>query len=293
MNNKTKLTVQVFVNATPEKVWECFTKPEHIVNWNFASDDWCCPNAQNDLKVGGKFSWRMEAKDGSFGFDFGGVYDEVEKLKKISYTLGDGRKVEINFNPQKDSILVSETFEAENMYSIEQQRDGWQAILNNFKKYVESVSKLQKAEYKIEINAPAEIVFKKMLGIDNKKNYEDWTTEFNPTSTYEGNWNQGEEIRFIGTDSNGKIGGMLSKVAEIIPFKFVSIQHIGILDGDNIITEGPDVDAWKGAFENYYFEEKNGKTLLTVKTDMSEEFSDYFNSTWPKALLKLKEICEA
>ncbi|MEP0861993.1 MAG: SRPBCC domain-containing protein [Ignavibacterium sp.] len=287
-----KITVRVNVESSIEKVWNCFTKPEHIVNWNFASDDWHCPKAVNDLQAGKKFSWRMEAKDGSVGFDFEGVFDEIKKFEKIAYTLLDGRKVEINFNPNDNSVDVIETFDAETYHSIEQQRDGWQAILKNFKKYTESLGKLMKAEFIIEINAPVNVVFKTMLGLENKKTYEDWTAEFNPTSTYEGKWKEGEEIRFIGTDENGKKGGMISKVAELISNKLVSIQHIGILDGESIITSGPQVESWKGAFENYYLEEKNGKTLLTVKTDITEEFREYFENTWPKALHKLKEICE-
>ncbi|AFH47766.1 Hypothetical protein IALB_0052 [Ignavibacterium album JCM 16511] len=137
MTDKTRITIEVNINAPIEKVWECFTLPEHIINWNFASDDWCCPTAVNDLKAGGKFSWRMESKDGKIGFDFSGVYDEVIEYQKIKYTLGDNREVEITFRSENNFSIVTETFEAENVFSIEQQRQGWQAILNNFKKYVE------------------------------------------------------------------------------------------------------------------------------------------------------------
>lgn len=292
MSSKTLVNVEVKVNSPIEKVWECFTKPEHIINWNFASDDWCCPNAVNDLKPGGKFSWRMESKDGAMGFDFEGVYDEVIEFEKLKYTLGDDRKVEIIFDSKNDFTLIKETFEAENVFSIEQQRQGWQAILNNFKKYVESLTKLITLEFSIEINSPVDVVFNKMLGLQDIKTYELWTSEFNPSSTYEGKWKTGEEIRFIGTDENGKKSGMVSKIAELIPNNFVSIQHIGILDDITVITSGSQVESWKGAFENYYLEEKNGKTLLTVKTDITEGFREYFENTWPTALQKLKDLCE-
>ncbi|GAB4138350.1 MAG: SRPBCC family protein [Ignavibacteriales bacterium] len=136
MTDKTRITIEAKVKAPIEKVWECFTKPEHIINWNFASDDWCCPTAVNDLKAGGKFSWRMESKDGKMGFDFSGVYDEVKKFERIKYTLDDEREVEITFNSENNFTIITETFEAENVFSIEQQRQGWQAIVNNFKKYV-------------------------------------------------------------------------------------------------------------------------------------------------------------
>lgn len=287
------IKVEAAINAPMKKVWEYFTKPHHIVNWNFASDDWSCPRAVNELKPGGKFSWRMESKDGSAGFDFEGVYNEVQEYKKIKYTLGDNREVEIIFKSEGDSVNISETFDAENFHSHELQKTGWQAILNNFKKYVELHNKLITLEFYIEINAPIDVVFNKMLGLQDIKTYELWTSEFNPTSTYEGKWEKGSEIKFIGTDSNGKKGGMVSRIAENIPNKLVSIQHIGMLDGYKIITEGPEVELWKGAFENYFFEDKNGSTLLTVNTETSEEYKDYFSETWPKALLKLKNLCEA
>lgn len=135
---KTIITVETIVNAPVAKVWECWTSPEHITQWNNASDDWHTPHAENDLRVGGKFLSRMEAKDGSFGFDFIGVYEEVDENKSIVYTIEDGRKVAIAFISEGGSTEVTESFEAEDMNSIELQQEGWQAILNNFKKYVES-----------------------------------------------------------------------------------------------------------------------------------------------------------
>ena len=135
---KTIITVESTVNAPVEKVWKYWSAPEHITQWNNASDDWHTPRAQNDLKTGGTFSVRMEAKDGSFGFDFGGVYDSVKKNEYIEYTMGDGRKVKVYFTPQGDKTKVTESFEAETTNSEEMQRGGWQAILDNFKKYTES-----------------------------------------------------------------------------------------------------------------------------------------------------------
>jgi uncharacterized protein YndB with AHSA1/START domain len=134
------ITVQNTVKAPVEKVWQFWTSPEHITKWSYASDDWHTPFAQNDLRIGGKFLSRMEAKDGSFGFDFGGVYDEVKINKMIAYTIGDGRKVKINFSANGGETRIVETFEAENTNSIEMQRGGWQSILDNFKKYAESNS---------------------------------------------------------------------------------------------------------------------------------------------------------
>ena len=137
--SKTMITVETTIDAPVEKVWEGFTKPEHITKWNFPADTWQCPTAENDLREGGKFSYRMEAKDGSYGFDFGGVYDDVEENAIIEYTLGDGRTAVVSFMPEGDKTRVVETFEAETQNSTEMQRDGWQAILDNFKKHVESM----------------------------------------------------------------------------------------------------------------------------------------------------------
>ena len=136
-DNKETISVETTVHAPVEKVWEYWTEPQHITKWSFASDDWHAPNAENDLRVGGKFLTRLEAKDGSFGFDFNGVYDEVKINELISFTLGDGRKVTVTFIAQENNTKVIEAFEAEGTHSIEQQKAGWQAFLDNFKKYSE------------------------------------------------------------------------------------------------------------------------------------------------------------
>lgn len=134
----TKITIETTVHAPVEKVWECWTLPEHIMRWNNASDDWHTTKAENDLKTGGKFVSRMEAKDGSTGFDFGGTYDEVKTHERIAYTMGEGRKVAVIFTPAGGGTKIVETFEAETQNPEEMQRSGWQSILNNFKKYAES-----------------------------------------------------------------------------------------------------------------------------------------------------------
>lgn len=131
------VTVQVLVDASIDTVWKCWTTPADIIKWNNASDDWHTPEASNDLRKGGKFSYRMEAKDASMGFDFGGVYSDVIDKQEINYTLEDGRKTKITFIEVDNKVQVIESFEAEDINSIEMQRQGWQAILDNFQKYVE------------------------------------------------------------------------------------------------------------------------------------------------------------
>ena len=134
---KTLITVRATVNASVESVWKHWTSPESVTQWNHASDDWHSPKASNDLRKGGKFSYRMEARDGSMGFDFEGIYDKVIVNKQIDYTMPDGRKVKTTFHPEDEKTEIVETFEAENTYTLEQQRDGWQSIMNNFKKFTE------------------------------------------------------------------------------------------------------------------------------------------------------------
>lgn len=134
------IEVQVNVEASLDKVWQCWNGPEHIVNWNFASDDWCAPKAVVDLKPGGQFVCRMESKDGTMGFDFKGIYNVIKPMELIEYTLEDDRTVRIEFKENESGVQLIEKFEAEHENSVELQQFGWQAILNNFKHYVESNS---------------------------------------------------------------------------------------------------------------------------------------------------------
>ncbi|MGA8854239.1 MAG: SRPBCC domain-containing protein [Christiangramia sp.] len=134
-DRKTKIIVQTTVPVSLDLAWEIWTKPEHIVRWNFASKDWHCPRAENDLKPNGKFSWRMEAKDASVGFDYSGVYEKVIPKEKIIKKLDDGRLVEIDFSESENEVGILETFEVEDQNSVELQKTGWQAILDNFKAY--------------------------------------------------------------------------------------------------------------------------------------------------------------
>ncbi|RZJ64193.1 MAG: polyketide cyclase [Flavobacterium sp.] len=131
------ITIEVSINAPITKVWKYWTEPEHIKNWAFAADTWHAPQAQNDLRVGGKFSTTMAAKDGSMSFDFWGIYTEVIENEVIAYEMGDGRKVKITFSEQGGVTHIVETFDPENENPLEMQRDGWQAILNNFKAHAE------------------------------------------------------------------------------------------------------------------------------------------------------------
>lgn len=134
-----KITIQATISADRQKTWDFYTQPEHITQWNFATEDWQCPSASNDLRVGGMYRARMEAKDGSFGFDFEAIYDEIAPGERLVYTMTDGRQVAVNMKSQGHQTEITVTFEAESQHSLEMQQNGWQAILNNFKKHVESL----------------------------------------------------------------------------------------------------------------------------------------------------------
>jgi len=151
---------------------------------------------------------------------------------------------------------------------------------------------MKRVQYKKDIKASAKKVYETMLGLSNIETYQQWTAEFDPSSTYEGSWEKGSKIYFVGIDENGKRGGMVSEIADNIPSQFVSIRHYGILDGENEITEGPQVEKWAGGLENYSFQENNAITTVTVDIDVVEDYLDFFNTAWPKALDKLKEIVE-
>lgn len=132
------ITVQTTINAPLDKVWFAFNNPEDIVKWNQASPDWHCPKAENDLQNGGMLKSTMAAKDGSFQFEFEAKYDEIIPNKFIRYYIADGRKVEIDFMEENNSTVITEKFDPENQNSEEMQRQGWQAILDSFKNYVET-----------------------------------------------------------------------------------------------------------------------------------------------------------
>ena len=148
---------------------------------------------------------------------------------------------------------------------------------------------MEKLHFDVNIKAPAARVFK---AVTDKQLFEEWTAEFNPTSTFEGGWNKGDKILFIGISKEGKREGMVSKIKENIPNKQISIQHLGLVQNDQEVTQGPEVEKWANAMEEYFLEEQNGSTNFKVLIDITPDFKDYFTETWPKALNKLKEVAE-
>ncbi len=136
--NREVITIETIVDAPVEKVWDYFSESKHIIQWNKASNDWFTPKAENDFKEEGSFNYRMEAKDGSFGFDFVGNYTKIIQNEYIEYNIADGRNVKIKFVPDEEKTKITEIFEAETSHPLDVQKSGWQAILDNFKNYTES-----------------------------------------------------------------------------------------------------------------------------------------------------------
>jgi hypothetical protein len=151
---------------------------------------------------------------------------------------------------------------------------------------------MKAVHFTIHIQAPAATVYNRMLGLHSKSTYEQWTAVFNPTSTYEGSWEKGSKILFVGMDTKGEKGGLVSEIADHIPNQFVSIRHYGLLQANKEITEGPEVEQWANGFENYTFTENNGTTTVTVDLDTPEVMMNEMQELYPKALRALKEGCE-
>ncbi len=283
------VTVSTTIIAPLEKVWDLFTGPLHIIHWNNASDDWQTSYAESDLRPGGAFLSRMEARDGSEGFDFSGRFTDVVPGKSIAYTLDDGRNVDILFRETAGRTLVMESFETEDINSAELQRDGWQAILDNFRKYVEGYGGREMLHFETIIENTPENILRIML---ENESYSKWTKPFNPDSRFTGSWEKGERILFLGTGADGKSGGMLCRIREHIPGKFLSIESLReVVDGKEVTGEGKG-EAWKGALENYTLKPAGSQTLLCIDTDVPAEFRQFVEEAWPKALENLKELCE-
>ncbi len=283
------ITVTSKIKLPAPKIWDLWTTPHHILHWNQASADWQTTTAENDLRKGGKFCYRMESKDGKYGFDFQGVHTRIREYEAIESLLGDGRNLKVKFSPAGDSTEITETFDAETVNSPELQKTGWQAILNSFKKYADGSENTKHLHFETEIAGSIKKVYKTML---EDKTYREWTSVFNGTSHYKGSWQKNSRILFIGTDEKGSEGGMVSRIKENIENKFISIEHIGIIKNGREILCGLEVDKWKGSLENYTFITRKGNTVIAVDIDAGADFIKYFEETWPKALLKLKEICE-
>lgn len=260
-----------------------------------------------------------DGTDGTVGFRYSWESEKLGKGAQVITNIVENERMEsdlffydFNDDANKSHITVEEKSPIETLvtWGIEGKSPYPWNLMNLFmnmdKDFEKGLEKLKtilekqstpsnikkKLTFKTEINATAQKVYRTMLGLDDKKNYEQWTSIFHPGSTFDGDWVKGSKIFFIGSDENGKKGGMVSHVVENKPNKFVSLRSIGILDGDKEINSGKEVDEWTGGSENYTFDENNGVTELTVNIDVAENYAEMFNQNYPAALQKLKEICE-
>lgn len=283
-----KITVETTVNSPVEKVWELWIRPFHIMHWNFASIDWHTPYAESDFRVGGKFISRMEELSGKSGFDFAGEFTNIELYKVIEYILEDGRKVRSSFEIRGLKTRVAVIFDAENINPPDRQQEGWQAILDNFKRYAESY-KNDSLHFEKELKCSPEKVY---TILTEDKAFREWTSVFDPTSHFVGSWSKRSKIRFVGTDSAGKKAGLVSRIKENIPNKFISIEHNGIIKDGYEVLCGPQVDDWSGALEIYTLTRYKDNTLLHIDLDNIPDMAEEMKILWPKALAKIIEICE-
>jgi uncharacterized protein YndB with AHSA1/START domain len=203
--------------------------------------------------------------------------------------MDDGRNVHIIFCETAGGTLVTESFETEDQNSAELQRAGWQAILDNFRKYAEGYGAKEMLHFETTIDNTPENIFRIML---DSVVFREWTSAFNPTSRFSGSWEKGEKILFLGTGSDGKSGGMVCRIRENIPGRFLSIESLReIVDGSEV-TGDDKPDSWRGSLENYSFKPVGSKTLVSIDTDIPLAMKPFFIEAWPKALEKLKSLCE-
>ncbi len=282
---QTVITVETIIDAPVDKVWKIWNDPKHITQWNNASDDWHTPQAENDLRVGGQLRATMAAKDGSMSFEFIATYDKIVPNKSIDYTIEDGRKVTVEFSPQGSKTKVVESFEAEGTNPVEMQRDGWQAILDNFKKHTERLNKYHQLDFSITIDASLKKVWDIML---SEKTYRQWVGAAWPGSYFEGEWKEGETLCFF----NSEKSGTKAKLIEHRPYQFSRAEHVSCFDKGKEDTSSSIARSWIGCTESYAFSERNGHTTVKVTMHVTADWVDMFNTDWPKALAKLKEICE-
>ncbi len=279
-------TVRTEISAPIHVVWNLWILPYHIKKWNSAHESWHTPSATNNFYVGGRFSYTMASVDGKHSFDFAGTYTKITEYKTIEHVLDDERSVRIDFENIDGKTVVTETFELETTNDPDMQVMGWQAILNHFQQYTEALLP-ELLQYERRLSATPEKLFTTII---SKPSYEAWTSVFNPTSRFEGSWDEGSTILFLGTDASGNLGGMVAKIKEVIANAFISIFHLkewkegDTIDKDYVI---PDTES----LENYQLLPVENGTLLVV--DMIGDFSqykNYFDETWPKALEKLDQI---
>ncbi len=317
-----KIILTTTINATPEQCYNSYLDPQDNKRWNTAGFGWTVGFTKIDAKVGGSFAVEYKYAVGKYDFILGGVYTKLVQNRLIRYDMPqnmaefkvNARKVEVGFEdnnvvsekaprqsatatPQEgnlnenlqmgNSTKVTITFDAEEMNSIERQEQGWQAILNNFKTFVERKSNPNNAALNksVVINSSAEKVWNAI--VDNE-NYKLWTAQFCAGSYYEGEMTYDSKIRFLSPNKSG-----LSSVVRVcIPNFQISFEHLGFIKDGVEDLDNPEFSGWKGARETYTLREENGKTTLEIYQEMTINEPEFFDKSWDKALAIIKQIAE-
>ncbi len=282
------IEISTVVHVPADIAWHVWTAAAHIMQWNHASPDWHCPAATNDCRAGGKFSYTMAAKDGSFSFDFSGEYTIVEPDRFLAYTMADGRQCSVRFEHAGAETKIVEIFDPEQENTRELQRDGWQAILNNYAAHAERFNTMVTLHFETHIAVPPATLYAIMIA---QETYPAWTKVFSPGSTFIGSWEEGSHIRFVAGDDRSV--AMYSCIAVNKPNQQIIIEHLGVEKDGVLMTNGPEIKPWAGAKEVYVFLSESGGTRLLVDMDTNLLYKAYFENTWPEALVLLKELAEA
>lgn len=267
---KTTLQVSTDVAADPASVWTRFTVPGHIMQWNFASEEWHCPAAENDLRPGGVYRTRMEARDGSQGFDFEGVYDEVVPESRLAYTLTNGRQVKTEFSDQNGRTRVTTTFEPEDSFPIEVQQAGWQAIIDNFRRYVESEPERMVRE-QVTIDTPADTVWSI---ITHPRYARELGQQFDKNAYVRSDWQLGSAVEFVYEPERIAATGTIS---ELKPLELIRIDF--------------DFDGF-AYYESFHFSSTEGQTILTAEAGPYTHARDEHATVWSNWLQKVRELSE-
>ncbi len=274
-----KITIQTIVSADKKKVWDYYTEPKHIVNWNFASDNWCCPGAENDLRIGGKYKARMEAKDKSVGFDFEAVYNEIVEGEKFTYTMEDGREVNGSFEDLDGKTKVTIIFDAEKENSEEMQKDGWQSILNQFKSYVEKQQKEIIAKASVNVDASPSQVWEALTNSERVKQYM-FGAEVIST------WKEGTPIKWKG-EWKGKTFEDKGKILKIESEQLLKYTHFSPLTGKEDKTEN-----YHTVTIRLNAEDNQTNITLTQEGNGTEQEKEHSEKNWQMMLENLKKIVE-
>jgi len=279
------ITVSIEINERLDLVWEKFTRADHIVNWYFASPSWHAPSANVDFVDGGMFSIRMEAWDKSFGFDYKGKFQRITPMKSIQYILEDQREVLTSFTEYESAVKITQTFESEDANNLELQKQGWQATLESFKRYVETDFLI--FESHIDIHASQEVIWDSITQLEK---YQIWTKAFSENAIFHGQWRQGETLDFITPNR----GGTRVLVDALIPNNSIHLVHTAVITPDNQSdSTSPSAKPWVNTIENYELINKDNIVTFVAHIECHRSFYDFMKSSWDKALVDLKSYNES